>query len=472
MALQLLKYYLFVILMVLLSLIFSYFLIETVTVQPNTIGNIVLVPIGTKTNNTFTKKELLYGVVTIAKKIKFRMLMRSYLQYENPSENYGIDVYFIICRPDNKYFQIIIHENNTYGDMIILLDQKENLNAGKIYGYFAYIASNPYLSNTYKKVGKYDDDTFTYFKNLYYYLIHLPSNDTYFGQCIGKRRNNSPPPRTVRDAYTFNKDSQTTLYMGGCCYGMSMDIIHWITSNKSYAYFHRQIRGEDATTAIWLIKDKKGLNTKCLNKWQCTKNYKYCNEHNEIKWCSMERNNNFSINKNKFIHMHYVKTILEWYKIAKYFYTNFTNELFNNTNITIATKYSKYEYKGLLAQYSATKPQRGNKITLEDNKFYNDNNNNNKYQCGVSFTVSQCVPKGLKHMTNNLINQAVLEAIWRGCKYLFIDETFKLTNTHQFKQYAHINDENMHRYEDYYNISNIKIMKKIPQKKKKKKKKK
>ena len=279
-------------------------------------------------------KNLFYGILTTSKKIGVRMIFRSIIKITNP-EQYGITVRFIVgIEKDSSWNERIKLENDTYGD-IIQLRMYENMNNGKSYQYFKYIHDNKHWLK-YKFIGKYDDDTFTDFGNLYKWLSNLNvTKDVYYGYCIWRPGN----MRSVTE-HVYSGKPNLNMYIGGCCYGMSMDIVNYINSNESWAYPHihrgykydhyiidkkRRIQraiAEDAQTTHWLAHDKKGYNTICfennlykLDYWGCQPWDKgYC-DRNKAPFLK-------NIWLNETMHIHFVKTYKSWLFQLKYWYPN------------------------------------------------------------------------------------------------------------------------------------------------------
>src|SRR6266542_389629 len=93
-----------------------------------------------------------------------------------------VDFKFILGTPPQDEYtpklksQLTI-ENNTYGDLI-MLDIIENMNDGKAYYYWNWVAK--YSDMQYNYVLKTDDDAFVYFQNLALNLRPLSQKHLYY----------------------------------------------------------------------------------------------------------------------------------------------------------------------------------------------------------------------------------------------------------------------------------------------------
>ncbi len=99
-----------------------------------------------------------------------------------------------------------------------------------------------------------------------------------------------------------------------------MDLAEWFSNESSYAFHHKKRIGEDATTAIWLFEDTKGLNLGRMGWDEINSDYFYCRDvmHFE-KYCKLWE----KPNKKKTVHIHLVKTIQGWVNITKSFFPHF-----------------------------------------------------------------------------------------------------------------------------------------------------
>ncbi|CAG8764412.1 9991_t:CDS:1, partial [Funneliformis caledonium] len=94
-----------------------------------------------------------------------------------------VDFKFILgIPPPDEYTpelkSLLTIENNTYGDLI-MLDIEENMNNGKAYFYWKWVAG--YTDTQYNYVIKADDDAFVHFQNLALNLRPLPREHLYYG---------------------------------------------------------------------------------------------------------------------------------------------------------------------------------------------------------------------------------------------------------------------------------------------------
>ncbi len=124
------------------------------------------------------------GIWTVADRFEIRNLIRT-LNLKQQLNLIGdkVDFKFILgIPPQDEYTpelksQLTI-ENNTYGDLI-MLNIIENMNNGKAYYYWKWVAE--YSDTEYNYVVKTDDDAFVHFQNLALNLRPLPRKHLYYG---------------------------------------------------------------------------------------------------------------------------------------------------------------------------------------------------------------------------------------------------------------------------------------------------
>ncbi|KAJ3086426.1 hypothetical protein HK102_013155 [Quaeritorhiza haematococci] len=168
-------------------------------------------------------KTAFIGIFTIAEKSDRRTLIRStYLKKKPPT----LDVFFIVGKPKKVEVALLLYyENQTYGD-IRVLECEENMNYGKTYYYFKYLAKT-FPNDTYGFGMKTDDDVWLELPNLETRLASFPRNNrTYFGRPYGSKFHN------------------------GMGYVLSWDLITWIGTDP---YPPTDTWGfEDQKVADWL----------------------------------------------------------------------------------------------------------------------------------------------------------------------------------------------------------------------------
>ncbi|OZJ02861.1 hypothetical protein BZG36_04082 [Bifiguratus adelaidae] len=180
------------------------------------------------------RARILVGLLTKDSTFLRRQLIRStYLQYQPPT----IIFRFILGRPQKEYLPLVAEEMRLYGDVIVL-DMEENMNEGKTLEYFKWVNRSYNQTNgEYARldyVVKADDDSMINLWNLERALRVLPRKGAYWGCKYS----------------ILNSDYVGKSFMGGECYGLSSDLVHWIATDplpSAYPSGH-----EDSQVHRWL----------------------------------------------------------------------------------------------------------------------------------------------------------------------------------------------------------------------------
>lgn len=155
--------------------------------------------------------RIFIGIWSVADKYEIRHLIRTLnlKQRRNLTDDI-VDFKFILGIPSENNPELKLKlkaENDTYGDLV-MLDTVENMNNGKGYYYWKWIAEQ--LDNTrYDYVSKTDDDSFIHFQNLALNLRPLTRDNLYYG---------NKSPRSFRS------------FMRGAIEVLSVDLAHLIVS--------------------------------------------------------------------------------------------------------------------------------------------------------------------------------------------------------------------------------------------------
>jgi hypothetical protein len=126
--------------------------------------------------------RIFIGIWTVADKFEIRNLVRTLntIQQTNLIDD-KVDFKFILGIPPDYTPELkskLTIENNTYGDLI-MLNEIENMNHGKAYYYWKWVAE--YSNMQYDYIVKTDDDAFVHFQNLALNLRPLPRKNLYYG---------------------------------------------------------------------------------------------------------------------------------------------------------------------------------------------------------------------------------------------------------------------------------------------------
>ncbi|GBC00548.1 hypothetical protein RclHR1_00390002 [Rhizophagus clarus] len=126
--------------------------------------------------------HIFIGIWTVADKFEIRNLIRT-LNKMQQTNLIGdkVDFKFILGVPPEYTPELksqLTLENKTYGDLI-MLDNIENMNHGKAYYYWKWVAG--YSDMQYDYVVKTDDDAFVHFQNLALNLRPLPRKHLFYG---------------------------------------------------------------------------------------------------------------------------------------------------------------------------------------------------------------------------------------------------------------------------------------------------
>jgi hypothetical protein len=107
-----------------------------------------------------TSNKLLIGVSSKSSDFQRRQLIRAHQINRYNSSLYDITWKFVMFTPKSQYLESIRHENNTYGDIIILTsynDSREDSRTYKPFEWFKYVEKSMPM---YKYVAKLDTDCF------------------------------------------------------------------------------------------------------------------------------------------------------------------------------------------------------------------------------------------------------------------------------------------------------------------------
>ncbi|CAB4492484.1 unnamed protein product [Rhizophagus irregularis] len=182
--------------------------------------------------------RIFIGIWSVADKYEIRHLIRTLnLKQRRNLAGDIVDFKFILGIPSDNNPELKLKlkaENDTYGDLV-MLDMVENMNNGKGYYYWKWIAEQ--LDTTrYDYVSKVDDDLFIHFQNLALNLRPLTRGHLYYG-------NKSPHSFFIR----------------GTIEVLSVDLAHLIAS---FPFKKREWNGpEDVQLGAFLNKHAKSLNT-------------------------------------------------------------------------------------------------------------------------------------------------------------------------------------------------------------------
>ncbi|KAI9360317.1 hypothetical protein BD770DRAFT_471534 [Pilaira anomala] len=118
-------------------------------------------------------------------------------------------------------------EIKQYDDILILGMDKENMNQGKTFEFFRTVAGET-ITKYHKGIDfvlKADDDAYLYLNRVQFDLAHTARHMTYWGYLVGNT------------------------FMAGECYGLSMDLVQWI----SHAEIPRRYKNghEDSQVQKW-----------------------------------------------------------------------------------------------------------------------------------------------------------------------------------------------------------------------------
>lgn len=169
---------------------------------------------------------------------RIRKYIKSYHNvYSDDHEDGSVGIVFVVCVPDLvSSDQSLQSEIDAYGD-IVVLDQEENMNNGKTYGWLTaawalYGRSNPNL----RFIGKCDLDAF----------VRVPALETELNKIWEMRAGKIFLGRSIRMPWT------PFYYMQGMGYFLSRDLVKWIATSP-IARKHRAGH-EDLQVGYWFHK--------------------------------------------------------------------------------------------------------------------------------------------------------------------------------------------------------------------------
>ncbi|KAG2180587.1 hypothetical protein INT44_003591 [Umbelopsis vinacea] len=150
--------------------------------------------------------NIFVGVLTMDTKFDRRQMIRdTYLMYKPDNVIFK----FVLGRPRNdpEVIAKLEEEYHKYGDLMFL-DIKENMNEGKTYEYFRYMAET-YNTTGLDYVFKADDDSYIRLDRLELDMRNQKRQMLYWGYLVGDT------------------------FMGGECYGLSFDLVQWVSTSQT-----------------------------------------------------------------------------------------------------------------------------------------------------------------------------------------------------------------------------------------------
>ncbi|CAG8705145.1 21462_t:CDS:2 [Dentiscutata erythropus] len=127
--------------------------------------------------------RIFVGIWSTAKNTAIRNLIRTlYSKQKKDLIDDKVDFKFILGKSSDNDMSMLIAENDTFGD-IVILDVKENMNNGKAYYYWQWVGIN-IKTTEYDHAAKTDDDSFVHFQNMALNLRPLPRDYLYYGHII------------------------------------------------------------------------------------------------------------------------------------------------------------------------------------------------------------------------------------------------------------------------------------------------
>ncbi|KAJ2956570.1 hypothetical protein NQZ79_g7616 [Umbelopsis isabellina] len=155
---------------------------------------------------TLDPVNIFVGVLTMDTKFDRRQMIRdTYLMYKPDNVIFK----FVLGRPshDPAVLAKLEKEYQQYGDLMFL-DIEENMNEGKTYEYFRYMAET-YNSTGLDYVFKADDDSYIRLDRLEIDMRNQDRKMLYWGYLVGDT------------------------FMGGECYGLSFDLVKWVSTSHT-----------------------------------------------------------------------------------------------------------------------------------------------------------------------------------------------------------------------------------------------
>ena len=165
------------------------------------------------------QEKNLIGIMSVALDIERRSLLRSI--YKNSSGNF--DIYFVIAKPTDEIITDVLNSEQNFNHDLILLDINENMDEGKTYHFFKYVASLP---TRYKFYLKADQDAYLHLHNINKRLSSLPESNVYWGR------------------------AGVDPFMLGMLYGATRDLIQYIAKSKKVAKLI--VGNEDRIFGYWI----------------------------------------------------------------------------------------------------------------------------------------------------------------------------------------------------------------------------
>ena len=176
------------------------------------------------TNSAYEIPVLFVGILTTIDKYARRSLIRDCYLREIPPM---VEVRFVVGSPKNEEEELrIATEQRKHGD-IVVLDMEENLDDGKTYHYFKWVAehtASPFVLKT-------DDDVYLHLPNMVERIQML--SETYGTSGV-----------------YFGRQVPGTGFMAGMGYVLSRDLVDFIAQD-AYAASHI-VGQEDGLVSSWL----------------------------------------------------------------------------------------------------------------------------------------------------------------------------------------------------------------------------
>jgi hypothetical protein len=222
------------------------------------------------------EKVAAVGIMSVPHKISRRELIRSTYLKLKPTD---IDVFFVMCKPDQDMEEFIKKESEIRQD-IVIMNCTENMNEGKTFTWFSY--AHNHFKSRYSFVFKGDDDAYLNLENLHKDLIKTPKENVYYGRlCEGG------------------------VFMAGMLYGFTKDVVQFIATDPFVK--ENIVGGEDQLSAHWV--QHKG-NVQYIEKSE----EMYDHYRSGAFWQKPFHRNTIAI--------HQCKAEVDFYECFEYFYKN------------------------------------------------------------------------------------------------------------------------------------------------------
>jgi len=175
---------------------------------------------------------LFVGVFSVAGEYRQRAVVRALQTCPSPPSEKVVMKFILGRNPDANLQRRAELEQEMYGDLVFL-DCVENMNDGKTYEYFKWVARLP-VGERPRFTLKSDSDTFLILPNVLHTLSSLScSNLHYWGTSWGA---------CLSTCYPY--------YHRGLAYGLSWPLVAWLASAKLEQW--QTVWMEDARTGSWL----------------------------------------------------------------------------------------------------------------------------------------------------------------------------------------------------------------------------